>query len=148
MPGPLSRPHFVSLTPNPSGAPSSGPREPGASRPGLAYRPAVDGLRAVAILGVVAYHINLPGITGGYCGVDVFFVISGYLITQLLLAELQRTGRISIVQFYARRARRLLPALAIVIFVTLLLGLGLIPPGSARKQLGDSAIASVLFVAN
>jgi peptidoglycan/LPS O-acetylase OafA/YrhL len=114
----------------------------------LAYRPAVDGLRAVAILGVVAYHINLPGITGGYCGVDVFFVISGYLITQLLLAELQRTGRISIVQFYARRARRLLPALAIVIFVTLLLGLGLIPPGSARKQLGDSAIASALFVAN
>src|SRR5207253_10777879 len=76
----------------------------------LGYRPALDGLRAVSVLGVVGFHaLALPG--GGFLGVDVFFVLSGFLITNLLLQEHAVTGRLDLLRFYARRARRLLPAL-------------------------------------
>ena len=112
------------------------------------YRPTVDGLRAVAILGVVAYHAGIPGITGGYVGVDVFFVISGFLITGLLKNEIAASGALSIPKFYARRARRILPALTVVLVSTVLLGFILLPPGKARHDLGASAVASALFVAN
>jgi peptidoglycan/LPS O-acetylase OafA/YrhL len=81
----------------------------------------LDGLRAVAVIAVVLYHADVPGVSGGFLGVDVFFVLSGFLITSLLLVELDRTGGISFRRFYARRARRLLPALVAVLAVTAVL---------------------------
>jgi peptidoglycan/LPS O-acetylase OafA/YrhL len=82
-------------------------------------RPDIQGLRAIAVLLVVLYHVGVPSITGGYVGVDVFFVISGFLITGQLVREVQRTGRISFLSFYAGRIRRLLPAATVVALVTL-----------------------------
>jgi peptidoglycan/LPS O-acetylase OafA/YrhL len=79
------------------------------------YLPALDGLRALAVAAVIAYHLGLPWARGGYLGVDLFFVLSGYLITGLLLGEQARTGAIGLRAFYIRRARRLLPALLIVL---------------------------------
>ncbi len=79
------------------------------------FRPDLEGLRAVAVVLVLLYHASVPGMTGGYVGVDVFFVLSGFLITGLLLREVRRTGTISLSNFYARRARRLLPASALVL---------------------------------
>ena len=76
----------------------------------LSYRPDIDGLRAIAVAIVVAFHTGVPGFAGGFVGVDVFFVISGYLITGLLVEELREKGTISLSRFYARRVRRLLPA--------------------------------------
>ena len=111
------------------------------------HRRDLDGLRAVAILLVLAYHAGAPFITGGYVGVDVFFVISGFLITGLLLQEVARTGTISIRDFYARRARRLLPASAVVLVVTLLVSHAIMSPLAAQRTDGD-AIASALYVAN
>jgi peptidoglycan/LPS O-acetylase OafA/YrhL len=84
------------------------------------FRPDVEGLRAVAIALVVLYHANVPGLTGGYVGVDVFFVISGFVITGLLLRERSATGRTSILSFYARRCRRILPAATLVILATVI----------------------------
>ncbi len=81
----------------------------------------LDGLRAVAVTAVVAYHLGLDPVPGGFLGVDVFFVISGFLITTLLLGELERSGRIGFADFYRRRARRLLPALVLMLAGTLVL---------------------------
>lgn len=114
----------------------------------LRYRPEIDGLRALAILSVVAYHVGVPGITGGFGGVDVFFVISGFLITQLLVLEVEATGGLSIVGFYVRRARRILPALLIMMLATLVLGHFALPPGEPRADLAGSALASLAFSAN
>jgi|GEM_PF-2007765 len=94
----------------------------------LGYRADIDGLRALAVMAVVAYHANLLGATGGFVGVDVFFVISGYLITQHLSSELKKTGSLSFLKFYARRVRRLFPAVVflmvsvLAIWAFLLLG--------------------------
>ena len=82
------------------------------------FRPDVEGLRAVAVLLVVLYHANVPRLTGGYVGVDVFFVISGFVITGVLLRERSSTDRTSILDFYARRCRRILPAATVVILAT------------------------------
>ena len=114
----------------------------------ILYRPDIDGLRGIAILSVVAYHTGLPWITGGFAGVDVFFVISGFLITRLLLKEAHASGTISIGDFYARRVRRLLPALATVIVATLILGGLLLPHFGERQALAKSASAALVFVAN
>ena len=81
------------------------------------FRPDVEGLRALAILLVVLYHAGVPRLTGGYVGVDVFFVISGFVITGLLLRERRGTGHTSIISFYARRCRRILPAATLVILM-------------------------------
>ena len=79
----------------------------------MRYRREIDGLRAVAVLSVILYHGGIPGFGGGYVGVDVFFVISGYLITTLILGEV-RASTFSIATFYERRARRILPALFVM----------------------------------
>ena len=81
-------------------------------------RPDIEGLRGVAVLLVAAYHSGLPLIKGGFIGVDVFFVISGYLITRLLVEERESRGTLSFSGFYARRMRRLLPAAALMIATT------------------------------
>src|SRR4051812_15978838 len=83
------------------------------------FRPDIEGLRAVAVIGVLLFHAGLPGAPGGYVGVDVFYVISGFLITGLLLREFGSNGRVSLTRFYARRLRRLLPAALAVIVLTL-----------------------------
>lgn len=89
---------------------------PGAKR--QQFRPDVEGLRAVAIVLVVLYHVHASLVPGGYVGVDVFFVISGFLITGQLVRELRTNGRISFLAFYARRARRILPAAVLTLVVT------------------------------
>lgn len=115
---------------------------------GIAYRREIDGLRAIAVLGVVLYHAGVPGLSGGFAGVDVFFVISGYLITSLLLREWRERGAIDLIGFYARRVRRLLPALWLVIAATLVAAMVLLPAGPPMREFLDSAVASLLFVAN
>ncbi|MFM8645015.1 MAG: acyltransferase family protein, partial [Actinomycetota bacterium] len=81
----------------------------------LGYLPALDGLRALAVMAVVVYHANKQWLGGGFLGVEVFFVISGFLITSLLIAETERDGTISLKHFWLRRARRLLPALWVML---------------------------------
>src|SRR5215470_8796341 len=88
---------------------------------GSDYRADIDGLRAVAVVLVVAFHAFPAAVPGGFIGVDVFFVISGYLITGLILRA-QEEGKFSIKGFYVRRARRILPALSVVLAATLILG--------------------------
>ncbi|WP_380165942.1 acyltransferase family protein [Jannaschia sp. R86511] len=107
----------------------------------------IDGLRALAVGAVVAYHAGVPFVSGGFVGVDVFFVISGFLITGLLLREVETTGRVDLPRFYARRARRLLPAAALVVLVVAGLGALLLPPIS-RGTLAVDVVAATLFVAN
>jgi peptidoglycan/LPS O-acetylase OafA/YrhL len=111
------------------------------------YRPDIEGLRAVAILAVVAYHARIPGTGGGFIGVDVFFVISGFLITGLLLREVTATGRLNLPGFYARRARRLLPAALVVIVVTLAMSAVILSPLRVPGVALDGA-ASSLYVSN
>lgn len=113
----------------------------------LAYRPGIDGMRAIAVLGVVLYHAGF-GPPGGFVGVDVFFVISGFLITSLLEDELAKTGRIDIAAFYARRIRRLLPALGIVLLATVLGAFAILSPYGELSAALRSVAASALFGAN
>jgi peptidoglycan/LPS O-acetylase OafA/YrhL len=107
----------------------------------------IEGLRAVAVGTVLLYHVGIPFIPGGFVGVDIFFVISGFLITSLLLREAARTGGISIADFYARRARRLLPAASLVLLVTAGLGY-LVLSGPDRTNLGTDVIAATFYVIN
>ncbi|MCH7231403.1 acyltransferase [Glycomyces sp. L485] len=109
----------------PKAGPGAQPRTPHVDRPprkerwdGIGFRPDIQGLRAVAVMLVLASHAGLPFTEGGYVGVDVFFVLSGFLITSLLVKEVFDTGKISIAGFYARRARRILPAASAVTIVT------------------------------
>lgn len=110
------------------------------------YRPDIDGLRAVAILAVVFCHARFPGFAGGYIGVDVFFVISGFLITRVLLAREGSASEV-LLNFYDRRGRRLLPALMIVLVVTTLLALIVLPP-TAMLSFAKSMVAAGLFSSN
>lgn len=124
--------------------------DPAAPAPTLSeqpYRADLDGLRALCILLVVGYHAGVPGVAGGYVGVDVFFVLSGFLITGVLVAEVRRTGRIDLAEFFALRARRLLPLAGLVLLVTLLFGLWLFSP-LERERLAQDATAAALYFAN
>ncbi|GMV31096.1 MAG: acyltransferase [Rhodanobacteraceae bacterium] len=112
----------------------------------IAYRPEIDGLRAVAVLQVVLYHAcGVP--VSGFAGVDVFFVISGYLITLLLLREHAATGRVDLPAFYARRVRRIVPAALLVILATLAAGSVLLWT-DAQRAVAQSAAAAALFMSN
>jgi len=111
------------------------------------FRADLQGLRAVAVLLVALNHVGLDSLSGGYVGVDVFFVLSGFLITGLLLHEARANGRISIPQFYVRRARRILPAAALTLVVTDIAAYHLLNLVRAREVLWDS-IAAAFFGAN
>jgi peptidoglycan/LPS O-acetylase OafA/YrhL len=122
-----------------------------AKGPHLSYRPGLDGLRALAVAGVFLYHAwphsdGGPWLPGGFLGVDLFFVLSGYLITSLLLIEWEHQHRIVLLRFWARRARRLFPALVVVVFAALLLSAIF-----ARSDLGrtrSDAVSSLLYYTN
>ncbi len=111
------------------------------------FRPDIEGLRAIAVVLVLLFHASIPGFNGGFVGVDVFFVISGFLITGMLLREYETTGKISLSNFYARRVRRLLPASALVLVVTLIASAIFLPPLSVPSVSRDVA-AATLYVSN
>ena len=111
------------------------------------FRPDIEGLRTIAILAVVLYHAGVPALSGGFVGVDLFFVLSGFLITGLLLRELERTGRIRLREFWARRARRLLPAAATVLILTALVSL-VVMPNTLRTETAMAIVYSTLYAAN
>lgn len=113
----------------------------------MRHRRDIEGLRAVAVLAVVLYHFGLPGFAGGFVGVDVFFVVSGFLITSLLVDERRMTGRIALREFYARRVRRLLPISAVVLSVTALASAVWLDV-TRHEQLVDDIAAAALFGAN
>ncbi|MCD2173161.1 acyltransferase family protein [Rhizobium sp. C4] len=114
----------------------------------LAYRPDIEGLRAIAVLTVVAAHLGLPFFRGGFVGVDVFFVISGYLITGILLREFEGPSRPGwLMRFYERRARRLFPAFFTVVLVTMLAATFVLFP-SELAGLGRNALAAIFFSSN
>ena len=113
----------------------------------MTHRRDIEGLRAVAVAAVLAYHAGVPGVGGGFVGVDVFLVISGFLITGLLLEERRRTGRIDLAGFYGRRIRRLLPISSVVLAATAIVGAVVLAPTSLA-DLGTDVIAAAAFVAN
>jgi peptidoglycan/LPS O-acetylase OafA/YrhL len=110
-----------------------------------AFRPDIEGLRAIAVALVVLNHAGVSRFAGGYVGVDVFFVLSGFLITGLLLKEQERGKRISLVGFYARRARRILPAGTLVLAVTVLASVLLIGGNSSVRTAEDAQWAAILM---
>ncbi|MEE4167085.1 MAG: acyltransferase, partial [Desulfocapsaceae bacterium] len=112
----------------------------------MKYRADIDGLRTLAILPVVFFHAGLPLFSGGYVGVDIFFVISGFLIGGIII-DARHEGTFSYIQFYERRARRLLPALFTVVSATLIAGYVLLIPGDYR-ELFESARYTVVFISN
>ncbi|HEX4529193.1 MAG TPA: acyltransferase, partial [Acidimicrobiia bacterium] len=119
---------------------------PSQHAPRLGYIPALDGLRAVAVVAVLLYHADQRWIPGGFLGVDVFFVISGYLITCLLLADWQQHGGVGLKRFWYRRARRLLPALFTMLFVVSIYAILFLP--DVLDQLRGEVIAALLYVEN
>ena len=135
--------------PQPNAQPVGQPRSVQPESPSFArtgYRPDIDGLRAIAVLAVVLYHAGVPGITGGFVGVDVFFVISGFLITTLIVQQ-QDSQSFSLLNFYARRARRLFPALLVVLVTSALLAWLLLMP-SEFEDFGESLATAAAFSSN
>jgi len=111
------------------------------------FRPDIEGLRAIAVVAVILYHAKFLGVGGGFVGVDVFFVVSGFLITRLVLGEVASTGTISLLNFWGRRARRLLPAAAGTVIVTVLFARQMLPPLGLRSLASDTVGAGT-FSAN
>ncbi len=113
----------------------------------MTYRPEIDGLRAIAVLAVVLYHFGLPGLAGGFVGVDIFFVISGFLIGGILWDEWTRSHRIDLVQFFLRRIRRLAPAFFAMATVTAIFAYFVLLPFEFR-EFGKSLIAATVWLSN
>jgi peptidoglycan/LPS O-acetylase OafA/YrhL len=111
------------------------------------YRSDIEGLRAIGILLVVGYHANIPGFGGGFIGVDVFFVLSGYLISNILTQELLHSGSINFVNFYARRARRLVPGLALTLICTLVASWIIYSP-IEQVDIAKTAISTSIYLSN
>ncbi|WP_298845178.1 acyltransferase, partial [uncultured Roseobacter sp.] len=112
----------------------------------MQYRPEIDGLRTIAVLPVVLFHADFALFAGGFVGVDVFFVISGYLITTILIADIS-AGRYSLLQFYERRARRILPALFLVTLCIIPFALAWLSPRDL-KDFAQSLLGVVTFSSN
>jgi peptidoglycan/LPS O-acetylase OafA/YrhL len=111
------------------------------------YQPEIDGLRAVAILAVLLFHVGAKGFQGGFAGVDVFFTISGYLITGLIVSEIESTGSLRFGNFYLRRMRRLLPALFVTLVVTTVIAALMLTP-EHMTRFGGSLAAAALSASN
>ncbi|RYE58375.1 MAG: acyltransferase, partial [Sphingobacteriales bacterium] len=111
------------------------------------YLPHIDGLRAFAVLSVIFFHFAVPGFEGGFIGVDIFFVISGFLITRLIVVEISSTGQFNFLHFYKRRIQRLLPALFFVFSLSLIAATLLLTP-ETLAEFGSSLVAAVLSVSN
>jgi peptidoglycan/LPS O-acetylase OafA/YrhL len=122
-------------------------KHPDEAEAGRRFRPDIEGLRAVAIVAVLLCHAGVPFLAGGYVGVDVFFVISGFLITRLLLGEIERTGTISLRGFYARRAKRLLPLSAMLLVFVAVASMLILSPLRNTEVAGD-IVSAALYVAN
>ncbi len=116
------------------------------TKPAPTYRPDIDGLRAIAVAAVVLFHAGIPGFTGGYVGVDVFYVISGYLITQLLVGSTHRRPHSQLADFYIRRARRILPALFAMILIVVPAAAAILLPWDLARFGNYLAATSVLSV--
>ncbi|MBO0730332.1 MAG: acyltransferase, partial [Acidimicrobiaceae bacterium] len=129
------------------GALSPAPARPARGNGERRFRADIEGLRAVAVLAVVLYHAHVGILRGGYVGVDVFFVISGFLITDLLWREVASTRRVSFAAFYARRVRRLLPAAVLVLIVTMAAAARWMPPLQVSSVWKDG-LACALYVGN
>ncbi|RZS85970.1 acyltransferase family protein [Pigmentiphaga kullae] len=112
----------------------------------MRYRPEIDGLRALAVLPVLFFHAGIPSFSGGFTGVDIFFVISGYLITTIILQEI-RGGTFNLLTFYERRARRILPALFIVLVLSVIAAWFILPPRDMR-DFSKGLVATSLFSTN
>ena len=112
----------------------------------IKYRPDIDGLRALAVGSVVLFHAGVPFFGGGYVGVDVFFVISGYLITTIIARE-AHDGRFSVARFYERRVRRIFPALFFMLAVVSVVSSVLLMPAD-YKEFGESVASTALFGSN
>ena len=110
------------------------------------YRKEIDGLRAIAVIPVILFHAGIFGFSGGYIGVDIFFVISGYLITTIILDELSQ-NKFPIKNFYERRAKRILPALSAVLVVTTFLAF-IFMPANLLKSYANSLMSVVTFTSN
>ena len=111
------------------------------------YRREIEGLRAIAVLCVVFYHLGFPAIKGGFIGVDVFFVISGFLITRMLTKQIEKSGRIDLFGFYVGRVRRLFPALFVTIVISFIAGFFIMGPSDFARFSG-AAVHSLLWVSN
>ena len=108
-----------------------------ATKRGIQYITAIDGLRAIAVIAVMLYHLGISWIPGGFLGVDLFFVISGYVITRLLLDSVQQRGGLDLRNFYMARIRRLLPPLVFMLITTSIM-VGIWAPDTARKFVTDA----------
>jgi peptidoglycan/LPS O-acetylase OafA/YrhL len=136
----------LSLDLRPPEASASSRRSAAGSR-GDGFRADIEGLRGIAVLLVVAYHAGVARVSGGFAGVDVFFVLSGYLITDILVRQVSATGRVHYAQFYARRMRRLLPAATLTLLAVLAAAALLLGP-MERIEPASSAIAAALYSSN
>jgi peptidoglycan/LPS O-acetylase OafA/YrhL len=137
-PAPIER-----MSPSPAAPDPDAPNE----QPSLSYIPALDGLRASAVLGVMAYHGGIPWLPAGFLGVDAFFVLSGFLITSLLISEWRQRGRVRLAVFWARRARRLLPALLLLLAFVVLYA-AFVTPAGTYPGLRLDALSTLFYVAN
>ncbi|MEH6359723.1 MAG: acyltransferase family protein [Amylibacter sp.] len=114
---------------------------------GIKYRPEIDGLRCIAVLAVVFFHFSVPGFSGGFVGVDIFFVISGFLIGGILWQELTTNGKVSFARFYLRRLRRLAPAFVVMAVITSIFAYYILLPFEFR-EFGKALISSTVYLSN